>query len=172
MFCAAATASCYGTRLVPQCRPGGSIWRLTTTHYKGAMQGLSGRLIWRHELRERIGCGAMGEVYRALHVGFALRAAFELETIRLVVPGYYTYIRLEDRVMHRKLTITIDDEVYKGLHQRVGRGNISQFIEQLVRPHVVDTASLEAEYREAAADVEAEAEAMEWIEWSPDEALD
>jgi len=74
--------------------------------------------------------------------------------------------------MHRKLTITIDDEVYKGLHQRIGRGNISQFIEQLVRPHVVDTASLEAEYREAAADTEAEAEAMEWIEWSPDEALD
>jgi predicted CopG family antitoxin len=74
--------------------------------------------------------------------------------------------------MHRKLTITIDDEVYKGLHQRVGRGQISQFIEQLVRPHVVDTSGLEAEYREAAADAEAEAEAMEWIEWSPDEALD
>ena len=74
--------------------------------------------------------------------------------------------------MHRKLTITIDDEVYKGLHQHVGRGHISQFIEQLVRPHVVHTASLEAEYREAAAHAEAEAEAMEWIEWSPDEALD
>ena len=74
--------------------------------------------------------------------------------------------------MHRKLTITIDDEVYKGLHQRVGRGQISQFIENLVRPHVVDTVGLEAEYREAAADAESEAEALEWIEWSPDEALD
>jgi predicted CopG family antitoxin len=74
--------------------------------------------------------------------------------------------------MHRKLTITIDDEVYKGLHQRVGRGQISQFIEDLVRPHVTETAGLEAEYREAAADDEAETEATEWIEWSPDEALD
>ena len=74
--------------------------------------------------------------------------------------------------MHRKLTITIDDEVYKGLHQRIGRGHISQFIETLVRPHVVETARLEAEYREALADTEAETEALEWIEWSPDEALD
>jgi predicted CopG family antitoxin len=66
--------------------------------------------------------------------------------------------------MHRKLTITIDDEVYKGLHQRVGRGHISQFIEGLVRPHVLESAGLEAEYREAANDEVAEAEALEWIE--------
>jgi hypothetical protein len=31
---------------------------------------------------------------------------------------------------------------------------------------------LEAQYREAAEDREAEAEAREWIEWSPDEGLD
>jgi hypothetical protein len=31
---------------------------------------------------------------------------------------------------------------------------------------------LDAEYREAAADAEAEAEAMAWIEWNVDEALD
>ncbi|MFN8637628.1 MAG: addiction module antitoxin [Chloroflexota bacterium] len=74
--------------------------------------------------------------------------------------------------MHRKLTITIDDAVYDGLHRRVGRGQISQFIEDLVRPHVVDVSALEAEYREAALDAEAEAEALEWIEWAPDEALD
>jgi hypothetical protein len=74
--------------------------------------------------------------------------------------------------MHRKLTITIDDAVYKGLHQRVGRGQISQFIENLVRPHVVDEDALEAEYRAAAEDAEAEAGALAWIEWAPDEALD
>ena len=74
--------------------------------------------------------------------------------------------------MHRKLTITIDDEVYRGLHKRVGRGQISQFIENLVRPHVVEGDRLESEYREAAANAEAEAEALEWIEWAPDEALD
>ena len=31
---------------------------------------------------------------------------------------------------------------------------------------------LESEYREAAPDEAAEAEARDWIEWSPDEALD
>ena len=74
--------------------------------------------------------------------------------------------------MHRKLTITIDDDVYRGLHDRIGRGQISHFIESLVRPHVTGTDTLEAQYREAAANAEAEAEALEWIEWAPYEALD
>ena len=39
--------------------------------------------------------------------------------------------------MHRKLTITVSDDVYRGLHQKIGRGQISCFIENLVRPHVV-----------------------------------
>jgi len=74
--------------------------------------------------------------------------------------------------MQRKLTITIADDVYRGLHHHVGRGEISRFIENLVRPHVVTDSDLEAEYREAAMDVEAEKQAMEWIEARPDEALD
>ena len=74
--------------------------------------------------------------------------------------------------MHRKLTITIADDVYRGLYYKVGRGEISRFIENLVRPHVVDDDQLEAEYREAALDVEAEREAHEWIEANLDEALD
>lgn len=74
--------------------------------------------------------------------------------------------------MQRKLTITIADEVYRGLHQQIGRGEISRFIEGLVRPHVVATDALEAEYRAAAEDVAAEQEALEWIEAHPDEALD
>ena len=73
--------------------------------------------------------------------------------------------------MHRKLTLTIDDEVYRGLHAKVGRGHISQFVEDLVRPHVVEVDQLEALYREAAQDTELEAEALAWIEASPDEAL-
>ena len=40
--------------------------------------------------------------------------------------------------MHKKLTITVDEEVYEGLHRVVGRGRISGFIEELVRPHVAD----------------------------------
>lgn len=66
--------------------------------------------------------------------------------------------------MHRKLTITIAEEVYQGLHEQVGRGRISSFIEELVRPHVVGNDDIEAEYREMAADTAREEEALEWIE--------
>lgn len=65
--------------------------------------------------------------------------------------------------MHRKLTITIDAEVYEGLHRTIGRGRISQFIEDLVRPLVLD-ADLDAGYRDMAADLVREREAREWVE--------
>lgn len=65
--------------------------------------------------------------------------------------------------MQKKLTITLDEQVYERLHKVVGRGNISKFIEALVRPHVLDS-ELEASYREMAADEAREAEALEWIE--------
>lgn len=65
--------------------------------------------------------------------------------------------------MQKKLTITIDEDVYEGLHRVVGRGNISQFVERLVRPHVANDA-LEAGYRAMAQDEAAEAEALEWTE--------
>ena len=41
--------------------------------------------------------------------------------------------------MRKKLTITIDEDVYAGLYRVVGRRKISKFIESLVRPHVDDT---------------------------------
>jgi hypothetical protein len=65
--------------------------------------------------------------------------------------------------MRRKLTITLADEVYRGLHHRVGRGQISRYIEDLVRPDVVMDDELEELYRQAALDEDAEREAMEWI---------
>ncbi len=65
--------------------------------------------------------------------------------------------------MARKLTITLDDAVYEGLHRRIGRRRISRFLEQLARPHVVDE-QLEAAYRAMAADEVREAEAEEWSE--------
>jgi predicted CopG family antitoxin len=65
--------------------------------------------------------------------------------------------------VHRKLTITVDDQVYRGLHQVVGRHHISQFIESLVRPHVIRP-DLVAEYRAMAEDEERELEALEWSE--------
>ena len=74
--------------------------------------------------------------------------------------------------MHRKLTITLTDDVYQALHQKIGRGQISGFIESLVRPHVVGDSDLEAMYREMLHDAEREREALEWIESKPDEELE
>ena len=65
--------------------------------------------------------------------------------------------------MQRKLTITLDEQVYDGLCKAVGREQISEFIESLVRPHVIDI-DLEKGYRQMAADEEREAEANEWME--------
>ena len=65
--------------------------------------------------------------------------------------------------MHRKLTISIDEEIYEGLYNVVGRRRISQFIENLVRPYVIRP-ELEAAYKQMAKDEQREAEALEWAE--------
>ena len=65
--------------------------------------------------------------------------------------------------MQKKLTITINEEIYEGLHKVIGRGNISRFIESLLRPHVIDS-NLEKEYKKMALDKKREAEAHEWSE--------
>jgi len=65
--------------------------------------------------------------------------------------------------MNRKLTITVSETVYEGLHRVVGRRRISQFIEKLARPHVV-AQDIEASYREMAADQAREREALDWSE--------
>jgi predicted CopG family antitoxin len=65
--------------------------------------------------------------------------------------------------MQRKLTITLDEQVYQGLHTVIGRRRISQFIESIVRPHVVKQ-ELAAAYQQMAADEAREREALEWAE--------
>ena len=65
--------------------------------------------------------------------------------------------------MQRKLTITVDEKVYDGLKKRVGPRRISHFIEDLVRPHVIDE-ELELAYAQMAKDEERESEALEWVE--------
>jgi predicted CopG family antitoxin len=65
--------------------------------------------------------------------------------------------------MAKKLTVSLDDEVYEGLHRVIGRHRISRFLETLARPHVLKD-DLEAAYREMAADESREAEALEWSE--------
>ena len=65
--------------------------------------------------------------------------------------------------MRKRLTITLDEQVYEGLHRVIGRRRISQFIESLVRPHVMDS-DLETAYAQMAQDEAREAEALEWAE--------
>ena len=65
--------------------------------------------------------------------------------------------------MTKKLTITVSEEVYKGLHRVVGCGRISRFLEDLARPHVLKR-RLAAAYREMAADEGRESKALEWAE--------
>ena len=65
--------------------------------------------------------------------------------------------------MAKKLTITVDDEVYTGLHSVIGRRRISRFLNDLARPHVLQ-AELAEGYKAMAADEEREREATEWVE--------
>ena len=65
--------------------------------------------------------------------------------------------------MQRKLTITVDEVVYEGLHKVVGRRNISRFLTELARPHVVPDA-LDEGYRAMAADEARERQGQAWAE--------
>ncbi len=67
--------------------------------------------------------------------------------------------------MQKKLTVTIDEEVYEGLRKTIGPRKISKFIEELVRPHVIRP-NLEAEYAAMADDKRREKEALDWVELS------
>ena len=65
--------------------------------------------------------------------------------------------------MQKKLTITLDEKVYEGLHVAVGRRRISRFIEDLVRPRVLKQ-HLEAAYKQMSEDEERESDALAWAE--------
>ena len=65
--------------------------------------------------------------------------------------------------MQKKLTITINEEVYDGLHSVIGPRKISRFIEELVRPHVLKK-DMYAAYKDMAADQTRESKALEWAE--------
>ncbi|BBO17455.1 conserved hypothetical protein [Candidatus Brocadia pituitae] len=65
--------------------------------------------------------------------------------------------------MQKKLTITIDEEVYVGLRKTIGPRKISKFVEDLVRPHVVRP-NLEFAYAQMARDKKREEDALEWAE--------
>jgi len=73
--------------------------------------------------------------------------------------------------MNKKLTISVDEDVYEGLHRRIGRRRISRFIETLVRPHVISS-ELDDGYRALALDEQDADEALEWIEGTIGDAAD
>ena len=63
----------------------------------------------------------------------------------------------------KKLTITLDADVYSGLHKKIGRGNIGNFLNKLAKIYVV-TNELEVGYRAMAADASYGQETGEWLE--------
>ncbi len=65
--------------------------------------------------------------------------------------------------MRKRLTITVDADVYHGLHSVIGRRHISRFLNDLARPLVVG-ADRTIGYAAMAADEAREAEATAWIE--------
>ncbi len=65
--------------------------------------------------------------------------------------------------MLKKLTITMDEEVYEGLYKVVGPRKISRFLQELARPHVL-VKNIEKAYRQMSKDEAREKEALEWSE--------
>jgi hypothetical protein len=63
--------------------------------------------------------------------------------------------------MHKRMTITLDEAVYDGLYRTVGKRKMSQFIEDLLKPLVLDS-SLDGGYKAMASDMQREAQAAEW----------
>ena len=63
--------------------------------------------------------------------------------------------------MHKRMSITLDEEVYEGLYRTIGKRRMSQFIEDLLRPHVI-TNALDDGYQAMALDKQREVEALEW----------
>lgn len=63
--------------------------------------------------------------------------------------------------MQHKMTITVGQEVFEGLQRAVGNGDVSRFIEDVLRPHVLDQ-GLDEGYAAMAADAEREEEARQW----------
>jgi hypothetical protein len=63
----------------------------------------------------------------------------------------------------KKLTITVSEDVYKGLYAKIGPGRISRFLDNLARAHVVDSAITEG-YKAMSEDQNRERDAGDWSE--------
>lgn len=65
--------------------------------------------------------------------------------------------------MQKKLTISIAENVYNDLYTVIGKRKISKFIENLIKPYIVND-SLSLAYQEMANDEQREQEANQWTE--------
>jgi len=63
----------------------------------------------------------------------------------------------------KRLTVTVDPEVYNGLYHVAGKRNISRFLERLARPIVVQRTP-KSSYRDLAKDEDDAREAREWCD--------
>ena len=73
--------------------------------------------------------------------------------------------------MRKKMTITLSEQVNDGFYRTISKRRMSQFIEDLLRPHVLDNI-LDAGYRAMAADGEREAEATAWCNTMASDMVD
>jgi metal-responsive CopG/Arc/MetJ family transcriptional regulator len=67
----------------------------------------------------------------------------------------------------QKLTITVEDELYKALYAQIGRGKISRYMSEATKVKLRkdrDREKIRSGYAAMAADEEYEKEAKEWIE--------
>ena len=65
--------------------------------------------------------------------------------------------------MMKKLTISINEQVYMALYRVIGEGKISQFIENSIKPKLIHE-GLESAYQEMALDIKREKEAFDWAD--------
>ena len=73
--------------------------------------------------------------------------------------------------MVRKLTITLDKQVYDELQGEVGSRNVRRFIESLVSSHMGGR-DLEKSYREMAQEEAREQDALDWAEGTVGDVAD
>jgi len=73
--------------------------------------------------------------------------------------------------MNRTVTITLSKRLTQRL-QQVDDAQLRRMVTNFLRTYAISEAELDASYAAMAADEEHEREALEWIEFAPDECLE
>jgi predicted HicB family RNase H-like nuclease len=66
--------------------------------------------------------------------------------------------------MSKRMTITLDESLYEGLHLAAGKRGASRLIQDLLRQHLAAGGTLDEGYRAMAADTERETDAQVWCQ--------